>query len=163
MLGGSGAVAPVLSCSPIGQKHIGFCPTKYKERLLMNAKRMLAIRQRLANSQRRRISTADNVQDLGVPGVREKATELRKNAGSGRVLDPAGLRVHHAHIENGKRRDTKRCRFCRGGVQAVTYVPKEKARENNVVQSDGVDEEGAAPSPFSDEWMERIANQMRAP
>lgn len=97
------------------------------------------------------VSNPNQMQNVGVPSV--PAVQPRKSYAEDdlRMLDGKTLVLHHRHLQSGTRSDPN-CRFCQSGLSGVithTPVPEEP---DPVVQSDGADESGDAPSPPASEW-----------
>lgn len=85
---------------------------------------------------RRVARDADDVQDVGVPGLQRPGSRRRQGARGERVLQLGPIRFHNAHVASGRRFDP-RCGLCGGSVEAVApFVGEEKPP----VQEDGVDE-----------------------
>lgn len=104
----------------------------------------------MAEKQERGVADSDDLQDVGLRGLRkEDDLVISVTRGSG-SLSIRAMRVHHSHVQAGRKRDT-RCGFCSAGLEGVlesaeTIQTREPIVE--VVPSSGADEEGdASPAP----------------
>jgi len=82
---------------------------------------------------------------------------IRENEDGARVLNTENLLSHYRHIRDEGRRKRAGCQICGeglGGVFTDIEPAKEPEKEDEVVQSAGVDEEETSTPP-SDSWWDR--------
>jgi len=67
-----------------------------------------------------------------------------------RLLDSRGIIFHNDHVQDGYR-TSKGCRFCSGGLEAISVLVEEELSgvdgENALDEGDRTHPEGAAPPP----------------
>ncbi len=84
------------------------------------------------DKRRRTVGSKDDVQHVGLQGVRSEGAAAGGNAYDLRVFDGRAFLFHHRHVQAGRTHHT-RCGFCSSGLAGVV---KETVRgEPSVVQS----------------------------
>lgn len=109
------------------------------------------------NEKRSRAGGANDLQNLPVPGVSGSKAGAVQFAGSDRVFDFRSYVAHYRHVKAGLRK-SGRCRFCEGGVDAVSIPYEAKIPNSGVDSSPGADEErdssptSSSFNPWSEEY-----------
>ncbi len=86
----------------------------------------------------------------------EKTVEFREDEGGFGVLALRPLRIHHSHLQMGKRHQVG-CALCSGSVEGVVEEQYFTPKADAVVSGPGADEERDPAYPSGAGWSTKLA------
>lgn len=107
------------------------------------------------NKKRGTVRDRNDMQDVGVQGVRAKGAGSRKNENGIRHLRSKGLLAHYAHLSELGTAKKRGCRICSQGLSGSYHYTKAPVPVPVVDENSRVDKEEDDTPPLSNGWPSR--------